>query len=311
MAHMSSLPKSFKFSKEVATARRAGKPLVALESTVITHGLPQGVNLDLARTMEDVVRAEGATPATIAVLDGRICVGLEADELARLANDKQVRKLSTRDLAAALVDKTSGGTTVAATLRVAALAGIRAFATGGIGGVHRGSNWDISADLPELASQAVLLVCAGAKAILDLEATLEQCETRGIPVLGYQTDEFPAFYSIQSGLPVSARVDTPQDAAALARAHWELGGGGLLLAAPPPAESALPKADVESWIAQALLEAEAQGLRGQPVTPYLLSRVNELSEGKSMEANLALLKNNARIAGQAAIYLTNHKTKSA
>lgn len=308
---MPSLPKSFKFSKEVISARKAGRPLVALESTVITHGLPPGMNLELARDLEEVVRAAGVTPATIAMLDGRICVGLEDSDLARLASDPKTRKLSTRDLAPALADKASGGTTVAATLRVAALAGIRVFATGGIGGVHRGSRWDISADLSELARQPVLLVCAGAKAILDLPATLEQFETLGVPVLGYQTNEFPAFYSIESGLPVSARVENAEGAAELARAHWELGGAGLLLAAPPPAESALPKAAVETWIAQALVEAEALGLRGQPVTPYLLSRVNELSEGKSMAANLALLKNNAKIAALVAKNLPNKNTKLA
>jgi len=285
--------------------------LVALESTVVTHGLAQGVNLELARAMEDIVRAAGSVPATIAVLDGRLCVGLEAAELDRLATDPNVRKLSTRDLAPALIDKASGGTTVAATLRVAALAGIRVFATGGIGGVHRGSGWDISADLLELARQPVLLVCAGAKAILDLPATLEHFETLGVPVLGYRTDEFPAFYSIESGLPVSARVDSPNAAGALARAHWELGGGGLLLAAPPPAESALLKIEVDAWIAQALVEAEAQSIHGQAVSPYLLSRVSELSGGKSMAANLALLKNNAQIAAQVAKFLGSPIVKNA
>jgi pseudouridine-5'-phosphate glycosidase len=298
-------------SKEVAAARKTGKPLVALESTVVTHGLAQGVNLELARAMEDIVRAAGSVPATIAVLDGRLCVGLEAAELDRLATDPNVRKLSTRDLAPALIDKASGGTTVAATLRVAALAGIRVFATGGIGGVHRGSGWDISADLLELARQPVLLVCAGAKAILDLPATLEHFETLGVPVLGYRTDEFPAFYSIESGLPVSARVDSPNAAGALARAHWELGGGGLLLAAPPPAESALLKIEVDAWIAQALVEAEAQSIHGQAVSPYLLSRVSELSGGKSMAANLALLKNNAQIAAQVAKFLGSPIVKNA
>ncbi len=308
---MPPLPPSFKLSKEVSAARKTGKPVVALESTVITHGLPQRVNLDLARSLEDIVRAEGSVPATIAVLDGRLCVGLETAELERLATDPNVRKLSTRDLAPTLIGKASGGTTVAATLRLAALAGIRVFATGGIGGVHRGGGWDISADLPELARQPVLLVCAGAKAILDLLATLEHFETLGVPVLGYRTDEFPAFYSIESGLAVSARVDSPQAAGALARAHWELGGGGLLLAAPPPAESALPKPEVDAWIAQALLEAEAQRIQGQAVSPYLLSRVSELSGGRSLGANLALLKNNAAIAAQVAKFLSSAKIKNA
>jgi pseudouridine-5'-phosphate glycosidase len=305
------LPKSFRFSKEVNQARQHGKPIVALESTVITHGLPRPQNLQLARDLESIVRTEGAIPATIAVLDGRICVGLQPDEMEHLAKSSgvealagSVRKLSFRDLASAVTDKASGGTTVAATLRVATMAGIRVFATGGIGGVHRGSHWDVSADLPELARKPVLLVCAGAKAILDLPATLEQLETLGVPVIGYQTDNFPAFYSVESGLPTSARADDPQQVAEIARTHWQLGGGGLMLAVPPPAESALPRADVEAWIAQAIDEAEAQSIRGQAVSPFLLKRVSELSGGRSLEANLALLKNNAEIAAQVAKAMT-------
>jgi pseudouridine-5'-phosphate glycosidase len=297
---MNKLPKYFKLSKEVQAAREKGGPLVALESTVITHGLPRPQNLQLARDMEETVRAEGATPATITVVAGRICVGLEPEELERLANDGQARKLSSRDLAAAVANGASGGTTVAGTLVVAAQAGLHVFATGGIGGVHRGSQWDVSADLGVLAKQPVLVVCAGAKAILDLPATLEQLETLGVPVVGYQTDEFPAFYSIESGLATSARVDSAVEAAAVARVHWELGGAGILLAAPPPAASALPRKDVEAWIEQALREAEDQNISGQAVSPFLLKRVSELSEGRSLAANLALLKNNARLAAQVA-----------
>jgi pseudouridine-5'-phosphate glycosidase len=311
-----SLPKSFRFSKEVNQARQRGLPIVALESTVITHGLPRPQNLQLARDLESIVRTDGAIPATIAALDGRICVGLQPDEMEHLAKSSgvealagSVRKLSFRDLASAVTDKASGGTTVAATLRVATMAGIRVFATGGIGGVHRGSHWDVSADLSELARQPVLLVCAGAKAILDLPATLEQLETLGVPVIGYQTDNFPAFYSVESGLPTSARADSPEQVAEIARAHWELGGGGLLLAAPPPAASALPRREVESWIAQALAEADAQAIRGQAVSPFLLQRVSELSVGRSLEANLALLRNNARIAAGVAKVLDS-KTKN-
>jgi pseudouridine-5'-phosphate glycosidase len=309
-------PKYFKLSKEVSVARQRGKPIVALESTVITHGLPRLQNLQLARDLEAIVRTEGAIPATIAVLDGRICIGLEADELERLATSSgvealagAVRKLSSRDLAAAVTDKTSGGTTVAATLRVAAMAGIRVFATGGIGGVHRSDGWDVSADLAELAQQPVLLVCAGAKAILDLPATLEHLETLGVPVIGYQTGEFPAFYSIESGLPTGTRIDRPEEAAALARTHWELGGGGLLLAAPPPADGALPRAEVETWIAQAQADADAQGIHGQAVSPFLLNRISELSGGRSLAANLALLRNNASIAAQVAKVLAAGKSK--
>jgi pseudouridine-5'-phosphate glycosidase len=298
------LPKSFKLSPEVRKASQDSRPIVALESTVITHGLPRPQNLQLAHDLESIVRREGAVPATIAIFDGRICVGLETEELERLAADQLARKLSTRDLAPAIADQASGGTTVAATLRIAAMADIRVFATGGIGGVHRGSQWDVSADLAELATQRVLLVCAGAKAILDLPATLEQLETLGVPVVGYQTNNFPAFYSIESGLPTSARADSPQQAAAIARAHWELGGGGLMLAAPPPAESALPRAEVEAWIAKALKEAEDQNIHGQAVSPFLLQRVSELSGGRSLIANLALLKNNAMVAAQVAKHLT-------
>jgi pseudouridine-5'-phosphate glycosidase len=327
------LPKSFKLSKEISAARQRGLPIVALESTVITHGLPRPQNLQLARNLESIVRSQVAVPATIAVLDGRVCVGLEPDELEALAANGNARKVSSRDLASAVADKASSGTTVAATLRIAAMAGIHVFATGGIGGVHRPflslrgataeqerrsnpqnnmpAQWDVSADLAELSRQPVLLVCAGAKAILDLPATLEQLETLGVPVIGYQTNNFPAFYSVESGLPTSARADDPQYVAELARKHWELGGGGLLLAAPPPAESALPRADVESWIAQAVNEADAEGIRGQAVSPFLLKRVSELSGGKSLEANLALLKNNAMIAAGVAKALGTKATKIA
>jgi len=290
------LPGMFKLSLEVSRAILNGQPVVALESTVITHGLPRPQNLELAQALEAIVREAGAVPATIAVTDGELCVGLEPVQLEALATNSNVRKLSTRDLAAAVAQKASGGTTVAATLRIAASARIRVFATGGIGGVHRGSQWDISADLPELARQPLVLVCAGAKAILDLPATLEQFETLGVPVVGYGTNAYPAFYSIDSGLPTSDRVEDAAEAAALARTHWQLGGGGILLAAPPPAQTAIPRAEVEAWIVQAQAEADAQGIRGQAVSPFLLARVAELSGGRSLQANLALLKNNAWIA---------------
>ncbi|MBX3005982.1 MAG: pseudouridine-5'-phosphate glycosidase [Anaerolineales bacterium] len=290
----------FKLSPEVSKAILHGKPVVALESTVITHGLPRPQNLELAHALETIVREGGATPATIAVIDGELCVGLEPAQLEALANNPDVRKLSSRDLAAAVAQKASGGTTVAATLRIAASARIRVFATGGIGGVHRGSQWDISADLPELARQPLVLVCAGAKAILDLPATLEQFETLGVPVVGYGSDNYPAFYSVDSGLSTSNRVDSAAEAALLARTHWQLGGGGVLLAAPPPAETAIEREEVEAWIVQAQAEADAQDIRGQRVSPFLLARVAELSNGRSLQANLALLKNNARIAAEIA-----------
>ncbi|QYK51965.1 MAG: pseudouridine-5'-phosphate glycosidase [Anaerolineales bacterium] len=290
----------FKLSLEVSRAILNGQPVVALESTVITHGLPRPQNLELAQSLEAIVRQAGAIPATIAVIDGELCVGLDAAQLEALASNPQVRKLSSRDLAAAVAQKASGGTTVAATLRIAASTRIRVFATGGIGGVHRGSQWDVSADLPELARQPLVLVCAGAKAILDLPATLEQFETLGVPVVGYGTNAYPAFYSVDSGLATSNRVEDAAGAAALARTHWQLGGGGVLLAAPPPAESAIPRDEVEGWIVQAQAETDAQGIRGQAVSPFLLARVAELSGGRSLQANLALLKNNAKIAAEVA-----------
>ena len=297
---MPELPNFYKLSKEVAEAQRRNKPLVALESTVITHGLPRPRNLNLARSLEAIVREEGAVPATIGVLDGRVLVGMEADELEKLAMLEFARKLSSRDLAAAVADKASGGTTVAATLRVAARSGILVFATGGIGGVHRGGHRDVSADLPELARQPMMVVCAGAKSILDLPATLEEFETLGIPVVGYQTDEFPAFYSTSSGLTTSARVESAALAAEFARTHWQLGGGGVLLAAPPPPEATVNFQEADGWVKEALLEVEAQGIQGQAVTPYLLKRISELSGGKSLNANLALLENNARVGAQVA-----------
>lgn len=297
---MPELAKFLKFSDEVLSARRKGQALVALESTVITHGLPRPENLELARELEEIVRQEGATPATIGVLKGRVLVGMEADELKALAEDKSPMKLSSRDLATVVAASKSGGTTVAATLRVATQAGIQIFATGGIGGVHRGASWDVSADLSELAAQPVLLVCAGAKAILDLPATLERLESLSVPVIGYQTDEFPAFYSRSSGLKLNARVENTQEALDLAQAHWQLGGGGLMLAQPAPKESALSAKQVEDWVNQALVEAEEKSVDGQAVTPFLLKRVSELSGGKSLSANLSLLKNNARLAGQLA-----------
>jgi len=305
------LPGMFKLSLEVSQAILNGRPVVALESTVITHGLPRPQNLELAQALEAIVRAEGATPATIAVIDGQLCAGLDAAQLEALANAPDVRKLSSRDLAAAVAQRASGGTTVAATLRIAASARIRVFATGGIGGVHRGSHWDVSADLPELARQPLVLVCAGAKAILDLPATLEQFETLGVPVVGYGTNAYPAFYSAESGLPTSDRVEDAAGAASLARTHWQLGGGGVLLAAPPPAETAIPRDEVEAWIAQAQAEADAHGVRGQAVSPFLLARVAQLSGGRSLQANLALLKNNAHIAAGVAKELAEANTLTA
>ena len=298
------LPQSFVFTSEVAIALRSGQPVVALESTVITHGLPRPQNLQLAQALEQEVRDQGAVPATIAVLDGKIHVGLTTAELTRLSNEDGVRKISRRDFGIALARKENGGTTVAGTLIVARMAGIRVFATGGIGGVHRNSNFDVSADLPELGRSSLVVVCAGAKAILDLPATLEVLETQGVPVIGYKTDEFPAFYSRSSGLPVNQRVDSPQEAAQIARANWELGlQMGVLVVQPPPEEAALDADKIEAVIDQAIKEAAEQKITGSKVTPYLLDRVSVLSGGASLETNLALLRNNAHLAAQIATAL--------
>lgn len=296
------MQKHFHYAPEVSKAKQNAAPLVALETTVLTHGLPYPQNVQLAQDMEAEVRKHGAIPATIGILDGLIHVGMDADQIERMIHAKKLRKISRRDFAPALARKESGGTTVAGTLIAAHAAGIPVFATGGIGGVHRSPAYDISADLPELARTPVMVVCAGAKSILDLPATLEFLETAGVPVVGYQTDEFPAFFAASSGLPVSVRADSPEEVAALADAHWSLGiGSALLVAAPPPSESALPAGDVEKAIAQALLEAEQQQVRGQAVTPFLLQRVSELTGKESLKANLSLLLNNARIAAQISV----------
>jgi pseudouridylate synthase len=286
---------------EVQAALVEGRPIVALESTVIAHGLPYPANVEVARGMEGAVRAEGAVPATIAVLDGAIVVGLDGAQIERLATEPGVLKASRRDLAPALARRATAATTVAGTLACAALAGIRVFATGGIGGVHRGAGqrFDISADLQELARSPLLTVCAGAKAILDLPLTLEYLETHSVPVVGYGTDELPAFYSRESGLRTPHRADTPAEIAALARAQWESGlGGGILVTCPIPAEHAIPASRIAGALTRALDEAEEQRIRGQAVTPFLLARLAELTGGESVAANRALLLHNAALAAQ-------------
>jgi pseudouridylate synthase len=297
------LPHYYSISPEVGHALTSGLPVVALESTVITHGLPAPENLKLALDMEEQVRSNGAVPATIAVIGGRICIGLSGDQLESLATAKDTIKISARDLGPAAARKQTGGTTVAATMAAAYPAGIKVFATGGIGGVHRqipgepASAFDISADLDLLSRIPMIVVCAGAKAILDIPATLEVLETSSVPVVSYQTDDFPAFYSRSSGLKASTRADSPAEIAAIARAHWELGSSSaVLVAQPPPAESALPNDQIEEAVQKALEEIHNKKIRGQQVTPFLLSKVKELTSGTSMEANLALLKNNAVLA---------------
>lgn len=286
----------------IRAALAQGRPVVALESTVISHGLPYPHNLDLARAMEAEVREQQAQPATVGVVAGVPTVGMSDAEVERFAVAQGILKLSRRDIGYAVALARDGATTVAATMALAAQAGIQVFATGGIGGVHRNAQetWDISADLTELARTPVLVVCAGAKAILDLPATIEYLETAGVPVLGLGTDEFPAFYSASSGLQ-AARVESVAEAASTWRAHQALGGGGgMLLAVPPPAEVALPAGEIEAAITRALAKASAAGVRGQSVTPFLLAAVAEETHGESMRTNIALLRQNARIAAQVA-----------
>jgi pseudouridine-5'-phosphate glycosidase len=305
------LPKTFVVNPDVSFAQCNEVPVVALESTVITHGLPFPENLNLALEMEQIIRNRGAVPATIGVIDGKIHIGLNHDQLLFLAcGDAAVRKISGRDFGIALARKENGGTTVAGTLIAAHWAGINVFATGGIGGVHRGTGFDVSADLPELGKTPLIVVCAGAKAILDLPATLEYLEMLGVPVLGYQTDEFPGFYSRISGLKVTVRVNSPLEAADIALAQWNLHiQRAVLVANPLPEDEAILPEEMEGHIKQALKEANEQEINGYQVTPFLLKRINELSGGKSLKANLALLYNNARIGAEIAVAL--HKRLSA
>lgn len=294
---------------EVAQALKEGEPIVALESTVITHGLPYPENGNLAKKLEAEIREKGCIPATIAILDGVICVGLEPGQLERLAQAKEMQKISVRDIAPAVTQHKSGGTTVAGTLAIANKVGIKVFATGGIGGVHRQAPFDVSADLGELARTQMVVVCAGAKAILDIPATLEVLETYGVPVIGYQTDEFPAFYSVSSGIAVSVRANSASEVAALAQAHWELDlPGSILVAVPPPIEVALDTDIIEAAIREALGEAQKMNIRGQSVTPFLLRRVSELTGGSSLRANLGLLSNNARVAADIARFIRPHSS---
>jgi pseudouridine-5'-phosphate glycosidase len=302
------MQRSFNFfqSIEVGQARTLNLPVVALESTVITHGLPYPENFNLALEMEREVRDARAIPATIAVLDGRIRVGMTRSDLERLATEANPRKVSARDLGVAVNSRGAGGTTVAGTLQVAKIFEIKVFATGGIGGVHRNAPFDVSADLHELSRSPLIVVCAGAKAILDLPATLEYLETMGVVVLGYQTDEFPAFYSRKSGLRLGSTVNSAVDVARIARDHWEMAGeSAILVAQPPPEEDAIPREEIEGVIRQAVDEAESQKIRGQALTPFLLKRVSELTGGASMRTNLSLLRNNARLAGEIAYQMAN------
>ena len=288
---------------EVLDALNAGRPVVALESTIISHGMPFPQNVEMARGVEQVVREHGAVPATIAVLGGRLKVGLTPDELHLLATDSNVDKISTRDLPVTVALGRHGATTVASTMRIAALAGIRVFATGGTGGVHRGaeSSMDVSADLLELARTDVCVVSAGVKSILDIGRTLEVLETQGVPAITLGAAEFPAFYSRSSGFASPLSVATPTEAAHVLRAKWSLGlSGGVLLANPVPLEAEIPAAEITPHIEQALRDMDALGLTGKDTTPYLLGRIVEITGGRSLETNIALVRHNAAVAAQVA-----------
>ena len=291
-------------SPEVKAALEAGKPVVALESTIISHGMPYPRNVETALLVEKTIRENGATPATIAVIGGRLKAGLSHEEIEYLGKTgRGVAKASRRDLPALVARKADGATTVATTMIIAHMAGIRIFATGGIGGVHRGAEitMDISADLEELAQTPVMVVCAGAKSILDLGLTLEYLETKGVPVVGYGTEELPAFYTRESGFGVDYRVDSPEELAAMFRAQRELGyKGGMLVTNPIPAEYAMDKKIIDAAIEQALSDAKARGIHGKETTPFLLARVVELTGGESLESNIRLVLNNAAVAAQTA-----------
>lgn len=304
MTDPSTLPVSF--SAEVAEAKAAGTPIVALESTIITHGMPYPGNLEMAESVEAIIRAEGAVPATIAVIGGQLHIGLDHAELHALAQTRDAMKLSRADLAFAISEGRTGATTVAATMIAAARAGIHVFATGGIGGVHRKAEetFDISADLEELARTPVIVVCAGAKAILDVPKTLEVLETKGVPVVTYGQDEFPAFWSRKSGLKSPLRLDGAERIAAFQRAREALGiGGGMLVGNPVPERDEIQSDEMETYIAEALARAEAQGIAGKAVTPFLLASIFEITRGRSLATNIALVENNARLAAQIAVSL--------
>ena len=294
-------------SPKVEAALNAGKPVIALESTIISHGMPYPQNVETALKCEATARENGAEPATVAIIGGKLCAGLTEDQIDYLGRTgTAVTKASRRDLPMLIARGMDGATTVAATMIVAAMAGIRVFATGGIGGVHRGAEktMDISADLKELATTPVAVVCAGAKAILDLKLTLEYLETQGVPVLGFGTEELPAFYTPHSGLKVDYRVDTPQEIAAAIRAQREMGyPGGMLITNPIPEQYAMPKEAIDAAIEQALREADAQGIHGKEITPFLLARVCELTGGESLASNIQLVLNNVRLASKVAAAL--------
>ena len=311
---MPDLEDKLRIAPPIRDALAAGGPVVALETTIVTHGMPYPENVATALSLEDEIRRRGATPATIAVIDGVIRVGLSREELDWLGSAKDVLKLSRNDLAYAIAARKHGATTVAATMICAQLAGIRVFATGGIGGVHRGAEttFDISADLEELAATPVAVVCAGAKALLDLPKTLEYLETRGVPVVGYRTSEFPAFWSRSSGLPAPIRLDSAEGIAELLKVKWGLGlGGGVVVANPIAIEDEIPAEEMAAVISAAVAEAGQRGVTGKSVTPYILARIVELTGGRSLRTNIKLVQANARLAAEIAVALCRPPTPSA
>ncbi len=306
---MPALDGQLRIAPEIQAALAAGGPVVALETTIVTHGMPYPENAATARSLEAGIRRCGATPATIAVIEGVIRIGLTGGELDWLGSAKDVLKLSRNDLAYAVAARKHGATTVAATMICAHAAGIRVFATGGIGGVHRGAEttFDISADLEELAGTPVAVVCAGAKALLDLPKTLEYLETRGVPVICYRTHEFPAFWSRSSGLPAPIRLDTPEEIAHFLRVKWSLGlRGGVVIANPVPATDEIPSAEMAAYISDAVAEAERHGVTGKAVTPHILARLVEMTQGRSLRTNIALVQSNAGLAAGIAVALSRN-----
>jgi pseudouridine-5'-phosphate glycosidase len=294
------------FSPEVIAAREAGKPVVALESTIISHGMPYPQNVQTAREVEQIIRDAGAVPATIAIIDGKICIGLSSEQLELLGSSPDAMKVSRRDLPYVLAQRKLGATTVAATMICAHLAGIDVFVTGGIGGVHRGAetSFDISADLQELAHTSVAVVCAGVKSILDIGLTLEYLETHGVPVVSVGQPGFPAFFTRESGFKADFQLDSAGEQAEFIRTKWRLGlSGGIVVSNPVPAEAAMPKEEIDRITEQALREADERGVTGKAVTPFLLARIKELTEGRSLATNIALVKHNALVGARLAVAL--------
>jgi pseudouridine-5'-phosphate glycosidase len=294
------------YSREVAAAKQRGAPIVALESTIITHGMPYPGNIEMAESVEQIIRDQGAVPATIAVIHGTLHIGLEKDQLEALAQTTDAMKVSRADIAFAIAERRTGATTVAATMIAAARAGIRVFATGGIGGVHKGAEetFDISADLTELAKTGVIVVCAGAKAILDIPKTLEVLETNGVPVVTFGSEEFPAFWSRSSGLPSPLSLNSPAAIANFQTTREQLGiEGGMLVANPVPEEDEIPREEMEIYINRAISHAERDDITGKEVTPYLLGDIFRLTDGRSLETNIALVRNNAQLAAEIAVAL--------